>query len=148
MISDQYLVVSDLILHKYVPLKVIVFALWLFRNRLPTKDNLFCKGIIPPSSQSCVWWLRWFRDRESLILGVSLHWFVMASCLKADWFFLCWSFCYFGSNYIVGNLPGFFNARYSIMLLFWFASTWIIWKEHNNMIFKKKKFNSTACGEC
>lgn len=39
MISDQYLVVSYLILHKYVPLKVIVFAWWLFRNRLPTKKQ-------------------------------------------------------------------------------------------------------------
>lgn len=54
MASDQYLAVPNLTLHKYVHLKVSVFALRLFRNRLPTKDNLFRRGIIPPGSRSCV----------------------------------------------------------------------------------------------
>ena len=32
--------------HKDVPLKVVVFAWRLFRDRLPTKDNLLRRGVI------------------------------------------------------------------------------------------------------
>jgi hypothetical protein len=38
---------SDLILHKQVPLKVLVLAWRLLRDRLPTKDNLVRRHIIP-----------------------------------------------------------------------------------------------------
>ncbi|MCI09288.1 kinesin-like protein, partial [Trifolium medium] len=44
----------DLIWHKHVPLKVSVVAWRLFRNRLPTKDNLMRRHIITQDSQFCV----------------------------------------------------------------------------------------------
>jgi len=40
--------------HKDVPLKVTLFAWRLFRNRLPTKDNLFRRQIIVMDAQACV----------------------------------------------------------------------------------------------
>jgi hypothetical protein len=45
---------SHLIWHKQVPLKVYVLALRLFRNRLPTKDNLVTCNIIQQDVQFCV----------------------------------------------------------------------------------------------
>ncbi|GAU15300.1 hypothetical protein TSUD_03680 [Trifolium subterraneum] len=46
--------VSDLIWHKQVPLKVSVLAWQLLRNRLPTKDNLVARNIIPLDARFCV----------------------------------------------------------------------------------------------
>jgi hypothetical protein len=51
---DLSVVVSSL-WHKDVPLKVVLFAWRLFRDRLPTKDNLHCRGvIIDHASTVCV----------------------------------------------------------------------------------------------
>jgi len=40
--------------NKHVPLKVVLFAWRLFRDRLPTKDNLLRRGVIPLDSRLCV----------------------------------------------------------------------------------------------
>lgn len=48
------LVPATLLWRKNVPLKVSVFAWRLFRNRLPTKTNLFWRDIISPEDQLCV----------------------------------------------------------------------------------------------
>lgn len=45
---------SDLIWCNPVPLKVFILAWRLFRNRLPTKDNLVTRGIISHNSQLCM----------------------------------------------------------------------------------------------
>jgi len=42
---------SEIMWHRDVPLKVYLFAWRLFINRLPKKDNLFRRGIIPSNSQ-------------------------------------------------------------------------------------------------
>jgi hypothetical protein len=47
-------VTSDLIRHQQVLLKVSVMAWRLLRNRLPTKDNLVRRHIIPPDASMCV----------------------------------------------------------------------------------------------
>jgi hypothetical protein len=47
-------VTSDLIWHQQVPLKVSVMAWRLLRNKLPTKDNLVRRHIIPPDASMCV----------------------------------------------------------------------------------------------
>ena len=43
-----------LLWRKEVPLKIIVFTLRLCRLRLPTKSNLFCRGIKSEEAQLCV----------------------------------------------------------------------------------------------
>lgn len=47
-------VLSDLILHKQVFLKVSILAWRLLQNRLLTKDNLFVHGVLPHDNQHCV----------------------------------------------------------------------------------------------
>ena len=49
----QLVVVSSL-WHKDVPLKVVLFAWRLFRDKLPTKDNLLHRGVIDNDSRMCV----------------------------------------------------------------------------------------------
>ena len=44
----------DLIWHHQVLLKVSVFAWQLLRDRLPTKENLAVRGVIPTYATSCV----------------------------------------------------------------------------------------------
>ncbi|XP_039683850.1 uncharacterized protein [Medicago truncatula] len=57
--------------HKDVPLKVVMFVWRLFRDRLPTKDDLFRRGVIATDARLCakianlsfnyhVWWLNPF----------------------------------------------------------------------------------------
>jgi len=43
--------VSEAVWHKNVSLKVSICVWSLIRNRWSTKDNLVCRGIIPPESQ-------------------------------------------------------------------------------------------------
>ena len=49
---DHVVPVSSL-WHKNVPLKVVIFAWRLFRDRLYTKHNLFCRQVIAIDAQSC-----------------------------------------------------------------------------------------------
>ena len=37
-----------------LPLKVFIFASHLFKNRIPTKDNLVQRGIVQPNLSACV----------------------------------------------------------------------------------------------
>jgi len=48
---------SKVLWHKDIPLKIVLFAWRLFRDRLPTKDNLFRRGVI--SSDALVVVVRW-----------------------------------------------------------------------------------------
>jgi hypothetical protein len=45
---------TSLVWHKQVPVKVSVLAWRLFRNRLPTKDNLVKRHIIASNAHFCV----------------------------------------------------------------------------------------------
>ena len=40
--------------HKDISLKVVLFAWRLFRDRLPTKDNLYRRGVIAADDRLCV----------------------------------------------------------------------------------------------
>jgi hypothetical protein len=50
----NFTAILDLIWHRDVPLKVSTFVWRLLRNKLPTKDNLVRRSIIPHGSQFCV----------------------------------------------------------------------------------------------
>ena len=45
---------AEMIWHRQVPLKVLVFAWRLLRDRLPTKANLIHRGVISPEAGLCV----------------------------------------------------------------------------------------------
>nr|ABD28625.2 H+-transporting two-sector ATPase, alpha/beta subunit, central region, related [Medicago truncatula] len=68
---------TALLWRKDVPLKVSMFAWCLFRNRLPTKTNLFLRGIITSKTQLCVSGRGQQNQRLAFVL--SFFWPVMAA---------------------------------------------------------------------
>ncbi|GAU41251.1 hypothetical protein TSUD_97860 [Trifolium subterraneum] len=71
---------SNFLWHKQVPVKVFVLALRLVLNRLPTKDNLVARNIIPPDSQFSVTGCSGWETTHHLFL----FWPVFALC--GAWF--------------------------------------------------------------
>ncbi|GAU50875.1 hypothetical protein TSUD_88620 [Trifolium subterraneum] len=62
----------DLIWHKQVPMKVSLLAWRLLRNRLPTKDNLVTRNIIPQDFQLCVHGCGGLETTHHLFLSYSV----------------------------------------------------------------------------
>jgi len=134
----QPVVVSSL-WHKDVPLKVVLFAWRLFRDRLPTKDNLFHRGVIDNDSRMCVAECGLEESSHRLFL----HYNVFGSVCH---FIYKW----IGVVAVIPyNVSDHFNqfsyssdvskVRRSIIQVIWFASVWEIWKERNNKIFTDKE---------
>jgi len=57
----------------------------------------------------------------------------MAGCL------LCGSLIIDGSLHQFGTSTGFAKAQCAFMYLIWFATSWVIWKEMNDRLFRKKE---------
>ena len=66
--------------NKHVPLKVVLFAWRLFRDRLPTKDNLLRRGVIPYDSRLCI--------AECNTVETSTHLFLHCPTFGAVWYLL------------------------------------------------------------
>jgi len=69
--------------HKDVPLKVVLFAWRLFRNRLPTNYNLFRQGVIDQNSLKCVAGCDTVESSEHLFLHC--NWFGSVWYLIYGW---------------------------------------------------------------
>jgi len=54
--------------HKDVPLKVVLFAWRLLRDRLPTKENLLHRGVLDRDSTSCAAGCDLFESSQHLFL--------------------------------------------------------------------------------
>ena len=126
--------------HKDIPLKVVLFGWRLFRDRLPTKDNLIRCGVIAVEERLCVGGCGMLETSSHLLLhcrtfGEVWHfihnWLGVCSVLPnapADHFLQF--------NSIGGNC---FKVWMSILHLIWYATIWEIWKEINNMLFNDKE---------
>jgi len=130
---------SSSIWHKDVPLKVVLFAWRLLRDRLPTKDNLLRRGVINHDSRTCV--------AGCDLVESSSHLF-----LHCDIFGSVWHLIYRWIGVSVTNpfyVPDHFhqfsfstgigNKRRSMLQVIWYATVWEIWKERNNRLFKGKE---------
>jgi len=62
--------------HKDVPLKVVLFAWGLFRDSLPTKDNLLRRGVIDNESRECVAGCGLVESSDHLFLHCNISGFV------------------------------------------------------------------------
>lgn len=71
--------------HKDISLKVVFFVWCLFRDRLPTKDNLLHHGVIDNDSQLCVWWLGFFGNFLTFISTLLLFWASLALYSLLAW---------------------------------------------------------------
>jgi len=76
------LVDGKMLWQKDIPLKVVVFAWRLFRNRLPTKDDLSRRGILNDDSCLCVAGCGSLETAHHLFLHCSLFgsvWYLINS---------------------------------------------------------------------
>jgi len=111
----------------------------LLRNRLPTKDNLFLRSILPHASQHCVVGC---ADNESAqhrllscpffagLWGKIRYWLGVST---AEPFGVSAHFYQF--VYSAGGL----RASRSFMQLIWMCCVWVIWNERNSQVFKNKE---------
>jgi len=131
-------VLSDLIWHKQVPLKVSIFAWRLLWNRLPTKDNLCVHGAIPHDNQHCVIGRGDFETTHHLFRSCSFYvalwgqirsWLGIATieplCLSNHFY----QFVYFG---------GASRTIRTFMQLIRLCFMWVLWNERNSRVFKNR----------
>jgi len=114
---------ADQLWRKDVPLKVSVFAWRLFRNKLPSKTNLFRRGIIPFEAQWCVSGCGHQESESHLFLTCSL--FGQFLQLVRSWLGV---YSADPSNiqdhfYLFCTSSSFAKSRCSLMHLIWFVSS-------------------------
>jgi len=124
---------------KDVPLKVSVFALRLFRDRLPTKDNSFRRNIIQADARGCVSGcglpvtadnLFFHYDVFGQVWYLVRHWLDISSVNPLT----------ISDHYLQFHTSsGSAISRCSFMHLLWFAIIWVIWKEMNARISRAKE---------
>jgi len=125
--------------HKDVPLKVVLFVWRLFRDRLPTKDNLLRHGVIDHTSKLCV--------SSCGFLESSNHLFIHCNFFGTVWQFIHrWLGLSVAATFQVPNhfnqfscSGGTTKVHRSILQVIWFAVVWKIWKERNNTPFNDKE---------
>jgi len=124
---------------KQVPLKVVLFAWRLFRDRLPTKDNLLRRGVINLDSRVCIAGCNSLETTTHLFLHCStfgsvwqylLRWLGISTALPLG---MIDHFNQFSLD------DGTVRDRGAILQVIWFATTWGIWKERNNRLFNAKQ---------
>jgi len=124
--------------HKDVPLKVVLCAWRLFRDRLSTKDNLLRRGVIGNDLSLCV------NGRG--FMETSSHLFLHCNHFGSVWYLIYrWTGVFTVSPLQVANhfhhfsfLAGVSKVGRSILQVIWFAMMWKIWKERNNKLFNDK----------
>ena len=107
----------------------------LLQNRLPTKDNLVRRQVIPTTDTDCITGCGGLETSAHLFL----HWHIqisMAPCMVLVTYFygapgnIRQHFIQFTS---MAGLPRFTNI---FMKVIWCASVWVIWKERNKCVFQ------------
>jgi hypothetical protein len=125
----------DLVWHKQVPLKVSILAWRLLKDMLPTRMNLFRRGILQAEEGRCVTGCGSEETATHLFLHCEvfgLLWYHVRLCIGvsgvdphniSEHFF---QFTYY---------TGHSKARRSFLQLIWLLCIWLLWKERNNRLF-------------
>ncbi|MCH79613.1 cysteine-rich receptor-like protein kinase, partial [Trifolium medium] len=130
---------ATLIWHKQVPVKVSVLAWRLLRNRLPTKDNLVARHIIPVDSQLCASGCGGLETVHHMFLSCPVFaplWHLVRAWIgvsTADPDSLQDHLTQF--SYSAGGA----RARRLFLQLIWLCCIWVIWNERNNRVFKARE---------
>jgi len=125
--------------NKDVPLKVVLFAWRLFRDRLPTKNNLLCHGVISVDAISCAAGCGLEKSSEHLFLHCNIFGAIWHNIYK--WLNVSSVFPFAVGDHFIQftTLGGLAKAHQSILQVLWFATLWEIWKERNNRLFNGKQ---------
>ena len=107
--------------HKDVPLKVVLFAWRLFRDRLLTKDNLYRRHVIAIDAQSCIAGCGEVETSSHILLHCKLfgsvwnhilRWLYVSSVLPCDTSSHYYQFSFLG---------GAAKSKRSILQVIWYA---------------------------
>jgi len=129
-------VTGEHVWHKQVPLKVSILAWRLLHDRLPTKLNLFRRGIIQHTDVSCVAGCGFDESATHLFLHCASFgsiWQHIRNWLGISGVDLL---TLHGHFFQFTNSIGMSRKRRSFMQLLWLLCVWIVWNERNNRIFK------------
>lgn len=111
--SQQASAVSNLVWHKNVPLKVLVFAWRLHQNRLLTKDNLARRDVIAADASLC---LAGCGDVES-----ANHLLLTCNVFGNIWYLFSWPAFYFRSFWSFYMLIWQVARKQDALLWIWFG---------------------------
>ncbi|XP_024639917.1 uncharacterized protein [Medicago truncatula] len=126
----------ELVWHHQVPLKILIFAWSLIRDRLPTRANLAAHGILQLDTALCVAGCGMIETTDHLFLSCpsfAVLWEQVRQwigCVGVDSNIISHHFVQFT------RMSGFGKARRSFLQLIWLLSSWVIWNERNNRLFK------------
>jgi hypothetical protein len=130
---------TTLIWYKQVPTKVYVLAWRLLRNRLPTKDNLLRRHVIPHEFSFCVTGCGGVETAQHLFLSCPVFaplWSLVISWVgmfSVDPLLLQDHLAQFSHS------AGGSRARCPFLQLLWLCTVWVVWNERNNRLFKAKE---------
>jgi len=126
----------DDVWHWHVPSKVSMFVWRLLRNRVPTKDNLAHRGVLPTTDTTCVAGCGITETTQHLFLQCNISnelwsqvwkWLGIFSVHPGE----------LGHHFIqftkMTGMPSFTHLYFRII---WFVTVWVIWKERNNQVFQ------------
>jgi hypothetical protein len=128
---------DDNVWHQHIPSKVSLFVWRLLRNRLPTKDNLARRSVIPSAQTACVLGCGHPETANHLFLDCVFF----GSIWYEVWDWLGISFVSPGvirhhlHQFI--NMVGLPRVTHLFMKIIWFAFVWVLWKERNNQVFQQ-----------
>jgi hypothetical protein len=127
---------DKLIWHPQISSKVSIFAWRLLRDRLPTKDNLVTRGILPTAAHLCVSGCGEAESARHLLLSCTTFgslWALVRSWIgipEMEYTSLRDHFVQF--TYSAGGS----RARRSFLQLIWLACVWVVWTERNHRLFR------------
>lgn len=133
--------------HKSIPSKVSVFVWRLFRNRLPTRDNLVHRRVLLIADSVCVSGCGAYETANHLFCIYNifstlwdhiLHWLGLSVVFPGD---IRRHFTQFS------NLAEFPRATHYFLKVIWFASVWAISKERNNRVFQETVYDPSSLAE-
>ena len=112
-----------------------LFSWRLFRDRLPTKNNLYRRHILNVDDQLCVGGCGFHETATHLFFNCIcfsqvwnhlLRWFGIVAVLPNDAKGHLYQFSFVGGTQ---------KSKQSLLQVIWMATVWEIWKERNNRIF-------------
>jgi hypothetical protein len=135
----------DEVWHRQIPLKVSLLVWRLLLNRLPTKDNLWRRGILNSYDILCS--AGGCDKTES-----TSHLFLECVTSRELWNNVC---TWLGISLVMplhlrhhllqfSKMAGWSRSSHLFFTTIWFASIWVLWKERNYRVFQHTASNSVA----
>jgi len=126
----------DDVWHKSIPSKVSLLVWRLLRNRVPTKDNLVHRGVLPTTNITCMAGC----GQNEIAAHLFLHCNFSCNLWYQVWKWIGISSVHSGElrQHFTQftKMAGMPKTTHFYFRIIWFASVWVIWKERNNRVFK------------